>query len=89
MGAADCDQAAGEGGYRIAGGVRCQIASDDIGVRRQRPAPGEEMLEVAVVGAPGVRRCGCLDEMQNHRIGAGHRNRGGWGGGDCAERSWF
>ncbi len=40
------------------------------------------MLEIAIVGAPGVRRCGCLDEMQDHRVGAGVCKRFGRGGGD-------
>ncbi len=51
--------------------------------------PGKEFPEVAVVGAPGVRRCGCLDEMQDPRVGAGNSNRGDWGGGGCGERGWF
>ena len=86
--AADCDQVAGEGGHGMGRGVSCQVASDDIRARRQRPAPGEKFPEIAVVGAPGVRCGSRLDEMQNACIGAGNANRRGCGGG-CGERGWF
>jgi len=47
-----------------------QIARHKLRRGRDRASPGEKVVEIAAIGAAGVRRGRCLDQLANSRIEA-------------------